>query len=59
MELAAFVRQHPASDGETRGKAERTLAEGEGQLSSEALLAARARGEEKKLEEMVADWPRL
>ena len=54
-EMAAFVRQHPASDSETRGKAERILVEAEEQLSSEALLAGRARGEEKTLEEMVSE----
>ena len=53
--MAAFVRQHPASDSETRGKAEHILVEAEEQRSSEALLAGRARGEEKTLEEMVSE----
>jgi predicted ATPase/Tfp pilus assembly protein PilF len=53
VELAAFARQHPASDRETCRKAERILAEAAGQLSPEAFLAARTRGEGQELEAVV------
>lgn len=58
VELAAFVAHHPASDPETRGKAERVLAEGAGALPPEAFAEARARGQGRELEEVAGEMRR-
>ena len=54
IELLAFVLQHPATTQEARDRAELLLEELEGRLSPAAVAAAKARGQARDVEEIVA-----
>lgn len=53
-ELLSFVRRHPAIGNQTREQVDTLLAEIELNLPTEALVAARRRGESATLEEIAA-----
>jgi tetratricopeptide (TPR) repeat protein len=55
VELLSCVREHPLTDGWTRGRVERGLAQLATELPSEVWAAARARGRVADLEGIVAE----
>jgi predicted ATPase/DNA-binding SARP family transcriptional activator len=55
LELLAFVRQHSASSFETKGKAERLIAEIEKKLPAQVVTVAQSKGQAGMLESFVEE----